>query len=132
MNLQVLDPPRDFVGQVAIITGGAGGVGTAVAATLARRGVTQAFRDALRKRVLAGEEAKAPPALPPSTPPSERLDALRELHAWLSDWSECARGVITRRDQLLRLGIGKRAAKKRASTPPPADASVAHAATNAA
>jgi NADPH:quinone reductase-like Zn-dependent oxidoreductase len=38
MNLQVMDPPRDFVGQVAIITGGAGGVGTAVAATLARRG----------------------------------------------------------------------------------------------
>ncbi len=33
------------------------------------------------------------------------------LHAWLSDWRGTARIVIRRRDQLLRLGIGKRRAR---------------------
>ena len=32
-----VEPPKDYEGQVALITGGAGGIGMAVAATLARR-----------------------------------------------------------------------------------------------
>ena len=57
--------PRDFVGQVAIITGGAGGVGTAVAATLARRGcklcLTDVSKPALDK-ALTALHAKCPGA----------------------------------------------------------------------
>ena len=33
---------------------------------------------------------------------------LIDLHGWLQEWSETARAVIKRRDQLIRLGIGKR------------------------
>jgi len=48
---------------------------------------------------------------------NEARASLLQLHAWLADWSECARAVIQRRDQLLRLGIGKRQ-KPKAPTPP--------------
>lgn len=37
----------------------------------------------------------------------------------MQDWSDCARTVITRRDQLIRLGIGKRRPRKSDVQPPP-------------
>jgi len=56
-------PPRDFAGQVALITGGAGGIGGAVAATLARRGcklcLTDLKQEALEK-ALAALKVKCP------------------------------------------------------------------------
>lgn len=65
MKVHVLDPPRDFVGQVAIITGGAGGVGTAVAATLARRGCKLCLIDISKPaldKALTALHAKCPGA----------------------------------------------------------------------
>ena len=40
--------------------------------------------------------------------PSERQQAARRLHAWLADWRETARVVITRGDYLIRLGLVNR------------------------
>ena len=37
-----------------------------------------------------------------------RIEALRKMHAWVTAWTEMARTVITRRDQLIRLGIARR------------------------
>ena len=49
-----------------------------------------------------------------------RLEALRKIQAWITAWSEMARTVVTRRDQLIKLGIAKRRARKAAAvvTPP--------------
>ncbi len=58
-----------------------------------------------------------------------RLETLRALYTWLMAWSDIARTVIVRRDQLIRLGLAKRrpaqseSASKKARTPvmtPPA------------
>jgi len=50
-----------------------------------------------------------------------RLDVLRQIHAWVTAWSEMARTVVTRRDHMIRLGIAKRRAPKAKAvvTPPP-------------
>lgn len=51
---------------------------------------------------------------------SARLQVLRQIHAWVTAWSEVARTVVTRRDQMIRLGIAKRRAPKaKAVMPPP-------------
>jgi hypothetical protein len=47
---------------------------------------------------------------------TRRLDVLRKIHAWITAWSEMARTVITRRDQMIRLGIAKRRARKSKKT----------------
>jgi len=53
-------PPRDFLGQVALLTGGAGGVSSAVAVALARRGcklcLTDLTQPALDKALAALKE----------------------------------------------------------------------------
>ncbi|MDB4944538.1 MAG: hypothetical protein JWP97_4072 [Labilithrix sp.] len=41
-----------------------------------------------------------------------RLEVLRKIYAWVSAWSEMARTVVTRRDQMIRLGIAKRRGPK--------------------
>jgi hypothetical protein len=38
----------------------------------------------------------------------ERQDALVALRAWIEEWSEVARAVITRRDHLILLGLASR------------------------
>ena len=62
------------------------------------------------------------PAQLVATQESPREAALLAVYDWVQDWSECARTVITRRDQLIRLGIGKRRARSANATPTPADA----------
>jgi hypothetical protein len=42
----------------------------------------------------------------------KRVEALRKIYAWVTAWSEIARTVITRRHQLIRLGIAKRRSTK--------------------
>jgi hypothetical protein len=65
------------------------------------------------------ETTTAPTVVPVVAPETDaRMEALTELYAWIQDWSDCARAVITRRDQLIRLGIGKRHARV-AATPAP-------------
>jgi hypothetical protein len=53
---------------------------------------------------------------------AKRTETLRKIHVWVTAWSEMARIVITRRDQLIRLGIAKRRSQRAAApvvTPAP-------------
>ena len=87
----------------------------AVLQTIKERGVSEAELTHLRAAV---REAVAMP-LPEVTPPNEteaRIDALRALRAWYTDWAETARAVLTRRDHLIRVGL---ATRKRAQPPMP-------------
>jgi hypothetical protein len=43
---------------------------------------------------------------------TRRTEVLRRIHAWITAWSEMARTVITRRDQMIRLGLAKRRPRK--------------------
>jgi hypothetical protein len=97
----------------------------AAMATLERRGVTKDARKQARHLVHIVETTTAPTVVPVVAPPTDaRMEALTDLYAWIQDWSDCARAVITRRDQLIRLGIGKRHARVAATpVPPPAPAS---------
>ncbi len=86
--------------------------------TLATRGITKQVRAHLGSLVVI-VEAAPPTHVVEATPPTARRDALLKLHAWVTDWHDCARAVITRRDLLIRLGIGKRRSHKQATTPTP-------------
>jgi hypothetical protein len=58
---------------------------------------------------------------------AERLATLRRIYAWITAWSEMARTAVTRRDQLIRLGLAKRrpAKAKRVPVAPAAPAAPA-------
>jgi hypothetical protein len=72
-------------------------------------GVTTEFVKELEGRV---ETAQAVVTVSTSPTAAKRDVTLRKIHAWLTAWGEMARTVITRRDQLIRLGIAKRRAPK--------------------
>ncbi len=84
---------------------------------LAQRGVTTAQRKEMRALVKWIESTSAEPLTTHLQSP--RDTALAAVYEWVQDWSDCARTVVTRRDQLIRLGIGKRRARKGAGPPPP-------------
>jgi hypothetical protein len=92
--------------------------------TLAVRRITQEVRARMSSLVAIAAEP-APVPVEDTTTPELRKNALIALHAWLIDWQECAKSVITRRDLLIRLGIGKRRARKQAIVTPPAPPVVA-------
>jgi hypothetical protein len=54
----------------------------------------------------------APPAEHVLEAETKRIEVLRMIYAWITAWSDMARTVITRRDQLIRLGIAKRRTHK--------------------
>ena len=66
--------------------------------------------------------AEAASAAPDADAGAERLATLRKIYAWITAWGEMARTAVTRRDQLIRLGLAKRRAAKakRAPAPPAA------------
>jgi hypothetical protein len=66
----------------------------------------QAMIDTVQSVVPADSTPAAPDAA------AERLATLRKIYAWISAWSEMARTAVTRRDQLIRLGLAKRRAAK--------------------
>ncbi len=45
---------------------------------------------------------------------AKRTEVLRKIHAWVTAWSEMARTVVTRRDQMIKLGIAKRRPRAKA------------------
>ena len=91
----------------------------AALATLDKRGVTTQARKTARELIAGFLRIDVVTNKPDQDAKNESRAALLRLHAWLTDWSECARTVIQRRDQLLRLGIGKRQ-KSKGPTPLPA------------
>lgn len=82
----------------------------AALAALEQRGVTKEQRKEMRSLVKWIESTPAQPTV--TAVQSPRDAALQAVYEWVQDWSECARTVLTRRDQLIRLGIGKRRARK--------------------
>lgn len=85
--------------------------------TLAKRGITTEERQRMQG-LLDVARGFGPNADGNSTTESRRAD-LEALRAWYDDWSETAKIVITRRDQLIRLGLAKR---KKPMKNPKADA----------
>ncbi len=85
--------------------------------TLDQRGITKEQRKEMHALVKWVESAPAQPVQ--AAPESPRDVALQAIYEWVQDWSDCARTVITRRDQLIRLGIGKRRARKADAVAPP-------------
>jgi hypothetical protein len=98
----------------------------AALATLEDRGITKSIRGEMAKLIDLVESGEAPP---PDQGNQDRMRPLADLHAWVQDWSECARVAIKRRDQLIRLGIGKR--KSRTPKAPPVAVAPAATATPA-
>ena len=99
--------------------------------TLAQRGITKEQRKEMRSLVSWIEST---PAQPVTTQRSPREAALLAIYDWVQDWTDCARTVITRRDQLIRLGIGKRRSRKADApvvTPAPAPIAVTPVAPSA-
>jgi hypothetical protein len=87
---------------------------------LAQRGITDDERKQMRTIV---KWIEATPATTPVAPEqSPRESALLAVYEWVQDWSDCARTVISRRDQLIRLGIGKRRSRKQDAAPAPVPA----------
>ena len=91
----------------------------AALATLEQRGVTKESRKEMRALVkwIESTPAKSADAAGQQSP---RDVALQALYEWVQDWSECARTVVKRRDQLIRLGVGKRRSRKSQNDAPPA------------
>jgi hypothetical protein len=80
----------------------------AALAVLEQRGLTRAAMNEARRELATVTRSSS--GVITQRPPDP--EALVRLHAWLRDWSDCARTVITRRDWLIRLGIGRRRPKR--------------------
>ena len=80
----------------------------------------KAFVDTVQSVAPAETASAAPDA--DADADAERLATLRKIYAWITAWGEVARTAVTRRDQLIRLGLAKRRAAKakRAPAPPAA------------
>ncbi len=76
---------------------------------LARRGINKAYRQELAALVKAALAPAAAPALEqPAVDPEERRQALIALKEWYDDCALTARAVLTKRGQLIRLGLAHR------------------------
>lgn len=92
----------------------------AVVALLERRGLTkQAFAALVEQADVARSTPTAIDAPDPAHM-KERDVQLTKLEAWVTDWTTTARRAIQRRDQQLRLGIGRRHRAAAAVVAPPA------------
>jgi hypothetical protein len=80
-----------------------------LADALVQRGLsTETRADAERLLARAMEDTPGKPTARARDMTEAERAALGELHGWVQDWSALARQAITRRDWLIRLGIGKR------------------------
>jgi hypothetical protein len=95
----------------------------AVVALLERRGLTRQAFAVLSEQADLARSTPTNVDAPDAAQGKERDVQLAKLEAWLTDWTTTARRAIQRRDQQLRLGIGRR---HRAASPvvPPAPAAV--------
>lgn len=75
-------------------------------------GVTKETLKQLHRMVETVQTVAASPAEHLLEADTRRIEVLRKIYAWITAWSDMARTVITRRDQLIRLGIAKRRSRK--------------------
>jgi hypothetical protein len=91
----------------------------AALATLEERGITKVERANLRellKIAMSAAEVVAPP--PPAALEARQKD-LVALWRWYDEWSDVARAVITRKSDLILLGLGRRKKAEKAQAPSP-------------
>jgi len=74
--------------------------------TLAERGIDDKERTRLRSLVNVAKSTAKKPLV--ATDVDARTAALVELRNWYADWAETAHAVITRRGDLIKLGLAKR------------------------
>jgi hypothetical protein len=92
----------------------------AALAKLAERGITAEERARVRRLVLVAERSGGPEATP-EPPAAETADGLVRLRAMYDEWAEIARIVVTRRSDLIRLGLAKRRRSSTKSSETPRD-----------
>lgn len=80
---------------------------------LAARGIGAPELAALAANVEAAKGAKAVPPMAPAVLAHDQ--ALASLRSWFDEWSEVARAVLPRRDQLIRVGLAHRQPRKGAA-----------------
>ncbi len=91
----------------------------AALATLAARGIDEAERARLRARVKAAQSFAGVEGQNRQAEFERRVKAaLVEQRAWFEEWSEVARSVVKRRDQLIRLGLASRRPRRPAPGAP--------------
>jgi hypothetical protein len=84
----------------------------AAIATLTQRGITPVVRQQLRELITVAQTANPVQPRPVNPTTEAEQQSLEALFAWYKDWSETARAVIRRRDQLILLGLAKRKSHK--------------------
>jgi len=90
----------------------------AALATLAKRGIDAGERARLAMLVVVAESVGEAPDPQDAEARVKRdgdyVEALTALRAWYEEWSETARVAVKRRDYLIRMGLAKRKASKKA------------------
>lgn len=103
-------------------------------AELAKRGMGATERARLRELVRVAQSSPIIPAeanAKAAELESQRVDALKALYAWYAQWSEVARAVVTRRGDLVLLGMAKRRGREDGSEGPATVGSVGESAHGA-
>jgi hypothetical protein len=81
-------------------------------AVIEQTGTTKETLKELQAMVDAVQSVAPTESAPALDVDARRLATLRKIYAWITAWSEMARTVITRRDQMIKLGIAKRRSHK--------------------
>lgn len=84
----------------------------AVQLLIDRRILTPDIEAHLRNLIQTARALAPEPVEPDLTAETAYQTATEQLHAWLTDWRETARAVVTRRDYLISLGLAERRAPK--------------------
>ncbi|NUP14280.1 MAG: hypothetical protein HOW73_50250 [Polyangiaceae bacterium] len=80
----------------------------AAVALLAKRGINEAARARFRALITTAKQANPVSPLPTNREERERdrVAKLMHLREWYAEWAEIAKAVVTRRDHLIRMGLG--------------------------
>ncbi len=103
----------------ALAATGASKADHAVVAFLAKRTFTSDVARAVRESVHLASSTPETFAPKAEDTTAQREEELVKLHAWLEDWTTTARRAITRKDQLHRMGIGRRSPTKKSDAVAP-------------
>jgi hypothetical protein len=90
----------------------------AALATLASRGFDHTELKRVHALVVAAQGVAPPTEEDPNTPALTQSEALTGLKAWFDDWSATAHAVLTKRGDLIKLGLAKRLTTKSAAAAP--------------
>ncbi len=90
----------------------------AAAALLGARQIIDASEETRLRGLIADATSLAEMPTPAEPDPTQRQVTARALDAWLRDWRETARVLVTRRDYQIRLGLAERRAPSGTASEP--------------